>query len=344
MKYIWMRRCLVLIIMFGVIVNSQPVSAALVLGDPVPNVEQYAIVKPGEMAPVLDLFDLNGANVHIEFKNLPTVLISVNQFNDIDKLLALQKFFNKKKGAINLYFVARTGPVRAQEFFKQHGLTMPVLLESRPEFLRKYNTSAPSMVIVDKKGIVRYNSTFYIDVESLERYMECLLRDESENLPALTYIPPKKEVKTIPPVLAIGDTIYEDEFRSISGDKVHIKYLDKPTVLLFWADFNTPENLMTMLPVMQAVAKSRGNKANFYTVNTSGEQQAIIDILRQYNSTVPAVRADSSNFLKYVRALPAFVIIDQNGVLRYRSGGFPSQKELETLLDSLLEHKGASTY
>jgi hypothetical protein len=99
-----------------------------------------------------------------------------------------------------------------------------------------------------------------------------------------------------------------------------------------------------MLPVMQAVAISRGSKANFYTVNTSGEQQAIIDVLKQYNSTVPAVRADSSNFLKYVRALPAFVIIDQNGVLRYRPGGFPSQKELETLLDSLQEPKGASTY
>lgn len=146
-------------------------------------------------------------------------------------------------------------------------------------------------------------------------------------------VQPKNE-NTPPALLKIGDSIEGDEFQKGDGSFFRIEYSQKPTLLWFWADFTQKSMLIELLSVVQAIYENRGDQINIYTVNISGKWQTIADTMSNYSCTVPALK--SQNYLRYSRGFPSVVIIDQNGIVRFREIGSMNIDELQALIDSIL--------
>jgi len=86
---------------------------------------------------------------------------------------------------------------------------------------------------------------------------------------------------------------------------------------------------------MQSIYEANGKKANFYTINGSGERHFTMSILDRYYSSFPTLVG--GDVLQYSRVFPAFIIIDSDGILRYRTSTFPNVEELNTLLTEIID-------
>ncbi|MBP2661867.1 MAG: hypothetical protein H6Q69_4899, partial [Firmicutes bacterium] len=71
--------------------------------------------------------------------------------------------------------------------------------------------------------------------------------------------------------------------------------------------------------------------------NGSGGRQNTMNILDRYYSSFPTLVG--GDFLQYSRSFPALIIIDNNGVLRYRPDKFPNAEDLEAVLTKILDEQ-----
>lgn len=295
--------------------------------------ETFAQGQLGKTASPMSLSNLDGTEAFLDFKGKPTVVISIHEFR-INRLADFQTFYDKYKKVINFYIVCYSDSERVKQVFSSHGFTMPVLLDNKEEFINKHNSWLPSMLITDKSGIIRYNSTAFIDIQSLDDYMGKMLENNVEDLPEILKNPFHYK-QAAPPELNIGDVVTNERFYDFEGNYITINYSDKPTILLFWAGFNGQDALDRTLPVIQEVYQNRGSTANFYTVNFTDGSERAKGILDSYNITVPSLRDRYPTVtIKYTYALSTFVIIDKNGVIRFRPKKIDAE-QLETIIDSL---------
>ncbi|MBU2700438.1 hypothetical protein Ga0466249_001530 [Sporomusaceae bacterium BoRhaA] len=318
------------IILFGAIISNHMHA----VGAPAPISDEFAQVQPGETALPITLPNMQGTNTIIGFKGKPTVIISLHEFR-INRLTGFQEFYDKYKQLINFYIVCHSDKEIVQQLFDTYGFTMPVLLDNKKEYVNSFNIGLPSMLIVDKSGIIRYNGTAFVDEQSLDGYTVELIADKIKSLPVIMLDPPNY-AQPAPPSMKIGDVVTDERLYDIDGNYITIKYTGKPTVLLFWAGFNSSQTLDIALPVIQAAYQSRGNEANFYSINFASRPEQAQKVLNSYNITVPSLfdKYPTVN-LKYTHSCPTFVIIDQSGVVRYRPVRSISVEQLETIIDSL---------
>ena len=325
-------RCLLigLVVIITILNSPQSLVAAAIA----PNSDEFAQIQPGEAAISVTLPNLQGNNVTIEFKGRPTVIVSLHEFR-INRLTELQAFYDKNKQAINFYIVCHSDADKAQRVFSSYGFTMPVLLDNNREFMNSFNTSLPSMIIADKHGVVQYNGTAFVQTESLNEFIDKIATDNMKELPKLLLDPPNY-ARPAPPVMKLGDVVPDERLYDIDGNYITIKYSDKPTVLLFWAGFNSPAALDRTLPVIQEAYQNRGNEANFYIVNFGSTPTQVQEVLNSYHITVPSLLDKYPRVnLKYTASCPTFVILDQNGAVRFRPKKSINVEQLTTIIDSL---------
>lgn len=329
------RLLIAFIFLFTAFGNNNAAWAELKDNDLVPVTGDHAGVKAGDIAPDLALYDLDGKLQTISFKETPMVIISLYTLNgDVNKVKQIASLYAKRAKDMKLLFVVREEAEYARVFLAKHDLSLPVFFEQRKEFSTEYNASVPSMVIIDKNGIVRYNNTFWIDANSLDSYLENLIKGSGEQAPNLKFAAPKEVKKEVPRLVNLGETVPADVFRDLEGYPVKLDYTGKPTVLFYWMSFTNENFLNKMLPVMQKVYDAKGTKANIYTVNGSGERRFTMSVLDKYYTSVPTLVG--GDFLQYSRSFPALVMIDRHGVLRYRPDKFPDAEELEEVLTQLI--------
>jgi peroxiredoxin len=305
-----------------------------VVASPAPNSDEFAQIQPGEAAVTVTLPNLQGNNVTIDFKGRPTVIVSLHEFR-INRLTELQTFYDKNKQSMNFYIVCHSDAESVQKVFSTCGFTMPVLLDDKREFMKTFNVSLPSMVISDKHGITQYNGTAFVKIESLNDYIDKLSADNTKEPPKLLLDPPNY-AQPAPPTMKIGDVVHDERLYDMEGNYITIKFSDKPTVLLFWAGFNSSVALDRTFPVIQEAYQTRGNKANFYIVNFGSHPEQVQEVLNGYNITVPSLLDKYPRVnLKYTASCPTFVIIDQNGAIRFRPQKTIDTEQLEAIIDSL---------
>lgn len=303
---------------------------ALAVGDAVPAENNSAVVKVGQIAPKLVFPQVDEQVGNLDFKTgIPTVILSIRGSEDMEKLQEFQKFYELYKERIHLYVITGGDREEVIKRFKTKNLTLPVIMDSTIHFIRKYNNGVPAMMITDGEGKVVYNSSFFIEINSLERYMDKLIAGETE-LPNLSFVPPVQK-HFEPKTIKLGTVLTKEKFKDLDDNDVEIVYGGKPTVLLFWLSITTPENLEKYMGVMEESVRKNGNKANFYTVVASGKKEFVLKVLDEHHSTIPAL-VGSEVFLNYSLAFPSIVIIDAQGVLRYRPVA-ANPEELQRLLD-----------
>jgi len=327
----------VIVFAFMAFSSSNAAYAELKDGDLVPATGANVGVNAGDIAPDLDLYDLNGNLKHISLKNSSTIMISLYTLNgDVNKIKQLANSYAKRKD-IKLLFVVRDEAEYVKVFLMKHDLDIPVYFERKKEFSTKYNAGVPSMVIIDKRGIVRYNNTFWVDINSIDIFLENIISGKGDQTPKLLYSSPKEVKREVPNLINIGEKVPADVFRDLEGSPVKLEYKGKPTVIFYWMSFTNEKFLNEMLPVMQKVYEANGNKANFYTINGSGGRQNTMNRLDRYYSSFPTLVG--GDFLQYSRSFPALIIIDNNGVLRYRPDKFPNAEDLEVVLTKIIDEQ-----
>ncbi|VBB05688.1 alkyl hydroperoxide reductase subunit c/ thiol specific antioxidant [Lucifera butyrica] len=329
-----LRKYLCLFVLAIIMILGQKLSYAMSPGEAVPNVNDSAMVRPGEIAKDLNLPNLDGEIVHIDFKGKPTILVSLGLESNVEKMIEWQSFYNSHKNDINFYLLAHQGKERMQKIIKQQNFDMPILLDDKISFVRKYNNAVPALFITDKDGVVVYNSEMAIEMDSLNAFLDKLLKEGKHDLPSLRFAPLKRPVPPPPPPFMNNGTVIKQEiFGTMDGQDFLVKYNSKPTVLLFWADFNLDQTLGKELNILQKAYEDMNDKANFYTVNFSNHKMAR-KILDRHQSTVPALIDKNGVYLQYSRAFPSIIIIDKNGVIRYRPDAISTAEALEKLIES----------
>lgn len=303
-------------------------ASALEAGDSLPAENNSAMVKVGQTAPNLVLPVVDEQEGNLDFKvGIPTIIISVHSGEYIEKLQEVQKLYVEYKDKIRFYVIMSGDKEEIAKSFKKNNLTIPVIIDSTIHFIRKYNNGVPAMMITDGEGKVTYNGSFFINMNSLKRYIDKLIAGEKE-LPNLSYTPPIKRNFT-PNTMKLGTVINKETFKDLDDNDVEIVYSDKPTVLLFWLNFSSPENLEKYMSVMEASYKQNQEKANYYTVVNQTKKEFVLKTLEKHHSTIPALAGSG---LKYSLSFPSIVIVDAQGVFRYRS--VPANtEELQRLLN-----------
>ncbi len=122
---------------------------------------------------------------------------------------------------------------------------------------------------------------------------------------------------------------------TMSGQNINLEQLHgKPTMLVFWASWCGP--CRQEAPDVARVAKNYGNRINLVGINAGETLSAARRAAQQMAITWPvAMDADGSiQALFKVSGIPLVLILDENGVVRHRNNGVPS--DVHRLLDGLL--------
>jgi len=121
----------------------------------------------------------------------------------------------------------------------------------------------------------------------------------------------------------------------MSGQNINLKQLHgKPTMLVFWASWCGP--CRQEAPDVARVARNYGNRINLLGINAGETLSVARRAAQQMAITWPvAMDADGSiQALFKVSGIPLVLILDENGVVRHRNNGVPS--DVHRLLDGLL--------
>lgn len=128
-------------------------------------------VTAGKTAPAFTLTDLAGAAVAAPQPGKVTVLNfwatwcppCREEMPELDK-------FARANGAVAFYAVNIQEPAaKVEGYLKQHGFTMPVLLDGGGTVAQAYRVSAiPTTLVIDKAGIIKYRKSGPVTAAELE--------------------------------------------------------------------------------------------------------------------------------------------------------------------------------
>jgi hypothetical protein len=333
------RKLLLLAIIFGILGSNTTVSLAMQLGEVVPNCGIYAKVKPGEIVPNLDeLYNSNNVNIKVKFNKKPAIIVAIHGYIDVEKLLAIQSFYEKNKRVMDVYVISHMDTEQMDFFVKQYNIKVPFYFAPTLEFTNKFNNSSPALIIIDQNRTVRYNGQYNIDVKALEEYMEKLIAGQTEEEPLFTYVPAKtissvpkpRYVNQPPPLLEIGEKLKVDDFQVVNDEPIRLEN-GKPTMLWFYLSITLNEHFVSMLPVLESLGKNRG--VNVYPVCVGDSKELINETMKKYHYSMPVLK--THNNLRYSWVFPCIAIFDEQGILRYRSSDDIDIKKLEGIIDGL---------
>lgn len=122
---------------------------------------------------------------------------------------------------------------------------------------------------------------------------------------------------------------------ALSGGQVDLTSMrGKPTVVVFWASWCGPCRVEA--PEVVRVAQSYGDRIHVLGVNAGEDVGVAKRTASQWGMTWPvALDHDGKVRSSYqVQGIPLVLILDDNGLVRHRNNGMPS--DIHRLLDGLL--------
>lgn len=141
------------------------------------------------------------------------------------------------------------------------------------------------------------------------------------------------QMPTVPETgITVGKTAPSFTLQAMDGKPVKIGKAGKITVLNFWATWCPP--CREEMPELEVFATKHKNDILFGAVNLQEPVEKIGAYLDQNKYTMPVLLDTDgkagSEFL--IRAIPTTIILDKNGVIRFRKSGPVTADELEAIL------------
>lgn len=121
----------------------------------------------------------------------------------------------------------------------------------------------------------------------------------------------------------------------LDGQSVQVGAPGKPYVLNFWASWCPP--CRDEFPEMDQFVREHSGSVQFYAINL-GESAATATGFLQANGYTVSVLLDQNGTVAEtfrVRAIPTTIVVDSQGIIRFRKTGGTSIGELETVIKGL---------
>jgi thiol-disulfide isomerase/thioredoxin len=135
--------------------------------------------------------------------------------------------------------------------------------------------------------------------------------------------------------VSVGKEMPTFTANNLNGENVQVGGTGVPYVLNFWATWCPP--CKAELPELNEFANAHTEDVQFYAINIEESGNTITDFLQNNGYSLPVLLdADGSISQEFrVRAVPTTIIVDSQGVIRYRKTGGVTEEELENVLGTL---------
>lgn len=133
----------------------------------------------------------------------------------------------------------------------------------------------------------------------------------------------------------VGDKIPEFALFGLDGEKVTIGKENKVVVLNFWATWCPP--CRAEFPELVGFSQKNNTKVQFYSINLQENKEKVLSFFKQENYSLPVLLDEDGKVAKMFRvtAIPTTLIIDAQGIIRYRKSGGVTSEELENIIKKL---------
>ncbi|SEJ80137.1 thiol:disulfide oxidoreductases, DsbE subfamily protein [Propionispira arboris] len=135
--------------------------------------------------------------------------------------------------------------------------------------------------------------------------------------------------------VSVGKEMPTFTANNLNGENVQVGGTGVPYVLNFWATWCPP--CKAELPELNEFANAHTEDVQFYAINIEESENTITDFLQNTGYSLPILLdADGSISQEFrVRAVPTTIVVDSQGVIRYRKTGGVTKEELENVLSTL---------
>jgi cytochrome c biogenesis protein CcmG/thiol:disulfide interchange protein DsbE len=133
----------------------------------------------------------------------------------------------------------------------------------------------------------------------------------------------------------VGKTAPQFTLGSLGGQNITVGPSNNITVLNFWATWCPP--CRSEMPELNQFASQYSGKVTFYAINLQEEFGVVNDFMYKNSYAIPTL-LDSDGAvanLFRVQYLPTTIVIDRNGVIKYRKSGPVTKSELEDVISQL---------
>lgn len=135
--------------------------------------------------------------------------------------------------------------------------------------------------------------------------------------------------------ITVGKTVPVFTLKNMDGKEVTVGKSGKVTIINFWATWCPP--CREEMPELEKFAVKHQQTVNFYALNIQEPGDKVADFLKQNKYTMPVLLDSEGVVGKTFRisAIPTTIVVDKNGVIKYRKSGGVTMSELEGVINGL---------
>ncbi len=148
-------------------------------------------------------------------------------------------------------------------------------------------------------------------------------------------VPGKQQAAQSGTGVTIGKVAPAFKLDSLAGKTVEVGGGGQIYVINFWASWCPP--CRAEFPELVRFAHSYNGKVQFYAVNLQESNEQVSDFLQQQGYELPVLLDRDGTVAKLfkVTAIPTTLVVDSQGIIRYRKSGGVTFSELETVIKEL---------
>jgi cytochrome c biogenesis protein CcmG, thiol:disulfide interchange protein DsbE len=135
--------------------------------------------------------------------------------------------------------------------------------------------------------------------------------------------------------VAVGNVMPTFTATDLNGETIQVGDTGIPYVINFWATWCPPCN--AELPELNDFASDHTSDIQFYAINIEESTNTIANFFQNNGYSLPVLLDSDGNISQEfrIRAVPTTIIVDSQGVIRYRKTGGVTKAELEDVINNL---------
>lgn len=139
----------------------------------------------------------------------------------------------------------------------------------------------------------------------------------------------------VEPGIIVGKRMQAFKLQDLDDQEITVGEDKQLTVINFWATWCPP--CREEMPGLHSFYQKNKQKVNFYAVNIQEPVADVRTFIDANQYTFPVLLDSDAAIAKLfqVNAIPTTLVVDQEGIIQYRTAGMVSQSELETIIGKL---------
>lgn len=135
--------------------------------------------------------------------------------------------------------------------------------------------------------------------------------------------------------VTVGKRLPEFALANLNGKETKVILDKQPIVLNFWATWCPP--CRQEMPELDKFVRQHNGKLTFYAINMQEPVDKVTEFLVQNQYTMNVLTDKDGEVAKtfHINSIPTTVVIDKQGIIRYRKSGPVTAAELEGVLNGL---------